>query len=150
MPIDLTGDDCKPMLTPQEATAMIDKGIADLEEFAGAVVPFAKNGMTPDIADLEADVMLLSNTEILSGGSSRKLPKGKRLAAVATKPAKRPSAAAKRPAAAGLPAPVPKCSPYRLETSRAYHRAVNIARKENLSEEECKKRFCATFEKVRQ
>ena len=139
------------MLTPQEASALIDKGIKELEEFAGAVTPPQDPPLPAEIADLEADLMMLSDAPIFSGGAARRLPKKKRPAAAArtTPPPLSGSAAMRRPAA-GRPATVPKSSPYKLATSKAYHRAVKKARNENRSEEECKKRGVAASDKVKE
>ena len=118
------------------------EGIKELEEYAGAVTTTRCTAMTADVAELEAELLMLSDPPIVSGGSSRRLPKTKQRPAAAadaatTKPPQlQGSAALRRPAAVTRPKSGLKSSPYKLATSKAYHNAVKIARKEKLPEKE--------------
>ena len=78
--IDLTQEGRGSIRTPQEVSAAFSEGIKDLEEFAGPLVDRPCT-MTPELAALEADMMLMADPNAPSGGSSRVLPKGKRPAA---------------------------------------------------------------------
>lgn len=132
-----------PVLTPDLASKEIAKQLQELEEFAGPSIDAPCRQQNPDIADLQADMLLMDTLQGAprSGGSSRALPKS----------TKKPASAAAKVAmkiAAPKPRGVCKSSAKKLATSRAWHKAKKAALDAGKSSDEASRLARAAYKKA--